>query len=207
MTAASAQAVGSPGSDGPSGSGDSPESDADPGEIDRDDLFHILRNQRRRFALHHLKHNDDPVDVGTLATQVAAWENEVSVEEVTSVERRRVYNALQQTHIPELEETGVVAVDRRDVELTDRAEELDIYLEVVPGEDIPWSEYYLGLAAVSLAALAAVGFGIGPFATVSGVGAGVFVAVAFLASAAANYYSQHESLVGGGERPPELRGE
>jgi DNA-binding transcriptional ArsR family regulator len=175
------------------------------GEVGRDELFHILRNQRRRFALHHLKHHDGPVDVGDLATQIAAWENEVTVGEVSSDQRRRVYNALQQTHVPGLEEAGVVDVDRREVELTDRAEKLDIYLEVVPGRDIPWSEYYLGLGAVALAALVAVGLNVGPFAGVPDIAAGVFVTVAFLVSACANYYHQHESLVGGSERPPELR--
>jgi DNA-binding transcriptional ArsR family regulator len=180
---------------------------AESGSIDRDELFHILRNQRRRFALHHLKHRDESVDVGNLATQVAAWENEISVEEVTSKQRRRVYNALQQTHVPELEESGVVEVERREIELTERADELDIYLEVVPGADIPWSEYYLALGGVSLAVLVAVALGVGPFAALSGVGVGIFAVVAFLVSAAANYYYQHESLLGGYERPPELRGE
>jgi DNA-binding transcriptional ArsR family regulator len=176
-------------------------------EIDRDELFHILRNQRRRFALHHLKRQDEPVDVGELATQVAAWENEVSTDEVTSKQRRRVYNALQQTHVPELEETAVVEVDRREVELTDRAEELDIYLEVVPGEDIPWSEYYLALGGVSLALLAAVGLGLGPLGAIPGAAAGIFVTVAFIVSAGANYYYQHQNLLGEHKDPPELRGE
>jgi DNA-binding transcriptional ArsR family regulator len=175
------------------------------GEVGRDELFHILRNQRRRFALHHMRHHDGPVDVGDLATQIAAWENEITVGEVSSDQRRRVYNALQQTHVPGLEEAGVVDVDRREVELTDRAEKLDIYLEVVPGRDIPWSEYYLGLGAVALAALVAVGLNVGPFAGVPDIAAGVFVTVAFLVSACANYYHQHESLVGASERPPELR--
>jgi DNA-binding transcriptional ArsR family regulator len=175
------------------------------GGIDRNELFHVLRNQRRRFALHHLKHCNGPVDVGDLATQIAAWENEITVEEVTSTQRRRVYNALQQTHVPGLEEAGIVDVDRREVELTGRAEKLDLYMEVVPGQDIPWSEYYLGLGAVSLAALVAVGLNVGPFAGVADITAGVFVTVAFLVSACANYYHQHESLVGTSERPPELR--
>jgi hypothetical protein len=172
----------------------------------RDELFHVLRNRRRRFAIHHLKRTSEPVDVGDLATQVAAWENEVAVEEVTSKQRRRVYNALQQTHVPELDDTGLVEVDRREVSLTDRAEQLDVYLEVVPGEDIPWSEYYLGLGIVGLAALAVVGLDVGFFAAVPDIAAGAFLAVAFVASAAANYYYQHENLVGGPAEPPELRG-
>ena len=179
--------------------------EGEPG-ISRDELFHLLRNQRRRFALHHLKRRES-VDVGDLATQVAAWENEVPVDQVSSKQRRRVYNALQQPHVPELEKTGVVNIERREVTLTERSEELDIYLEVVDGPDIPWSEYYLALAGVSLAVLIAVALRIEPLAAVPGAAAGIFVTVAFLVSAAANYYYQHESLLGGHERPPELRGE
>jgi hypothetical protein len=129
----------------------------------------------------------------------------VSPDEVTSKQRRRVYNALQQTHVPELEETAVVEVDRRAVKLTDRAEELDIYLEVVPGEDIPWSEYYLALGGISLALLTTVLLEIGPLGTIPGVAAGMFVTVAFVLSAGANYYYQHRNLLGEHETPPELR--
>jgi DNA-binding transcriptional ArsR family regulator len=171
----------------------------------RDELFHVLRNRRRRFAIHYLEHHTEPVDVGDLATQVAAWENEVAVEEVTSAQRRRVYNALQQTHIPELEDTGIVETERREVELSDYAEDLDIYMEVVPGEDIPWSEYYLGLGAVGTAAIAVTWLDVGPFAAVPDATVGLFLAVALVVSALANYFLQHPSLVGDGADPPEVR--
>ena len=171
----------------------------------RDQLFHVLRNQRRRFAIQHLKRTAEPVDVGDLATQIAAWENEVPVEAVTSTQRRRVYNALQQTHVPELEDTGIVEVDRREVELTERAADLDIYLEVVPGEDIPWSEYYLALAGVGLSVVAVTWLNVGPFGLLPDIAAGAFLAGAFLLSAGANYYYQHENLIGGTPEPPELR--
>lgn len=175
--------------------------------LDRDEVFHVLRNRRRRFAIHHLKRDPEPVDVGDLATQVAAWENDVPAEEVTSKQRRRVYNALKQTHIPKLTETGLLREERNEVELTDEAEKLDIYLELVPEKDIRWSEYYLGLAAVGLAALAVIGFDVGPFAVIADIAAGVFLGVALLVSAVVHYRYQHVGLVGGDERPPELRGE
>jgi DNA-binding transcriptional ArsR family regulator len=178
-----------------------------PDRPSRDDLFHVLRNRRRRFAIHHLKHTEESVEVGDLATQVAAWENGVGAEEVTSRQRRRVYNALQQTHLPELEDTGIVEVDRREVELSDYAEELDLYLEVVPGDDIPWSEYYLGLGALGTTGVAVTYLDVGPFAGVPDVAAGAFLAAALVISALANYYVQHPSLIGDTDEPPELRDE
>ena len=173
----------------------------------RDELFHILRNHRRRFAIHHLKQESDPVDVGDLATQVAAWENDIVAEQVTSKQRRRVYNSLQQTHIPELDETGIIEVDRRKVTLTEQAEDLDIYLEIVPSRDIQWSEYYLALGAVGMAVLSIAWLDIGPFAALPDIAAGAFLASTLLVSAAANYYYQNQNLVGEAERPPELREE
>jgi DNA-binding transcriptional ArsR family regulator len=173
----------------------------------RDELFHVLRNRRRRFAIHHLKQAPEPVDVGDLATQVAAWENGVSTREVTSRQRRRVYNALQQTHLSELSRMGLVEVERREVTLTDRAEDLDIYLEIVPRQDIPWSEYYLALGSIGLAMTVVTWLNVGPFALLSDIAAGVFLSVTLFVSAVANYYTQYESRLGDAEKPPELRGE
>lgn len=173
--------------------------------LTRDELFHVLRNRRRRFAIHYLKRAGRPVDVGDLATQVAAWENGISTEAVTSKQRRRVYNALQQTHLSELHRSGLVEVDQREVELTDAANRLDIYLEIVPGGDVPWSEYYLAIAGVGVATVVAVGLDVGPFAALPDIAVGVFLAVVLAVSACANYYYQHENLLSRTEKPPELR--
>ncbi|HKL28961.1 MAG TPA: hypothetical protein VJ898_06795 [Natrialbaceae archaeon] len=173
----------------------------------KDELFHVLRNQRRRFALHHLKQAEGPVDVGDLATQIAAWENGIEPEAVTSRQRRRVYNALQQTHIDELSRTGLVEVERREVTLTDRAKDLDIYLEIVPRQDVPWSEYYLALGSVGLATMVVTWLDVGPFAFLSDISAGMFLGVTLFVSALANYYTQYESRLGDPAKPPELRGE
>jgi hypothetical protein len=181
------------------------EDDAGP---DRDELFHVLRNRRRRYAIHHLKRDRGPVDVGELATQVAAWENRVTIEEVTSTQRRRVYNALKQTHLPELNRTDLVEEDRGEVVLTDQAERLDMYLELVPERDIQWSEYYLGLGAVGLAVLTVAGLNVGPFGALPDIAVGVFLAVSLVVSSVAHYYFyQNTQLLGGSEKPPELRGE
>jgi len=173
----------------------------------RDELFHVLRNHRRRFVLHHLKHQDEPVDIGDLATQVAAWENNTMADDVTSTQRRRVYNSLQQTHIPKLNETNIADTERRTVELTDHAAQLDIYLEVVPGKDIPWSEYYLAIGGIGLAGITVMWLDIGPFAIFPDITAGIFLGIALMISAVVHYYNQHNDLIGETEKPPELREE
>jgi hypothetical protein len=178
-----------------------------PEGLTRDELFHVLRNQRRRFAIHYLKRESEAVTLGELATHVAAWENGESAVEVTSRERRRVYNALQQSHIPLLDRTGVVEVNRHEIELTDQAEELDVYLEVVPSGDISWNEYYLALGSVGLSVLVVAWLDVGPFGMLPDIAAGMFLGIALSVSAIANVYYQRGNFLGNTEEPPELRGE
>ncbi|MFC7174176.1 hypothetical protein ACFQL0_14140 [Haloplanus litoreus] len=128
-----------------------------PTEPTEQEVFDILSNRRRRYALYALL-RDETATIGSLADQIAAWENGCAVNEVTPTERKRVYTALQQSHLPKLERTGLVSFDRDSgrVTPTDAADELDIYLEVVGEEQLSWDQYYLGLSAVSAAVVVAV---------------------------------------------------
>jgi DNA-binding transcriptional ArsR family regulator len=177
------------------------------GSLSRDDVFELLSNQRRRYMLHHLKQQDEAVELGPLSEHVAAWENETAVEEISSSERKRVYTSLQQFHLPKLEDLGVVEFDQREgtVHLSERAGDLDIYLEVVEGDDIPWSQYYLGLGAVNLALLTAALVNAYPFALIPIGGWAVFSVTTVLISAIAHTYISHSEMrLGRNDRPPEL---
>ncbi|MFW6000274.1 MAG: DUF7344 domain-containing protein, partial [Halorubrum sp.] len=135
-------------------------------EISEDDLFDVLANQRRRFAVHLLKReSDDAVKIGEMAEQIAAWENGIDPAEISSSERKRVYTALQQSHLPKMDDAGVVEFNkaRGVVEPTPALTDVDVYLDVVEGREIPWSEYYLGLSGVAAALVGAVWLGAWPF--------------------------------------------
>lgn len=170
----------------------------------RDELFHILRNRRRRFALHYLKREPQPVEIGALATQIAAWENEVSPEEVTSEQRRRVYNALYQTHLQALEAAGLVHVDGHEVELTEDTEQVELYLERVPEDDVPWTKYYIVFAGVQVSAVTTVWLGIEPLSSIPGTAMAAVGGIALLLSAIVHHYDQRQSRIGEKETPPEL---
>ncbi|WP_227352914.1 DUF7344 domain-containing protein [Haladaptatus salinisoli] len=160
--------------------------------LSRDIVFQVLSNRRRRYALHHLRRCEGSVEIGELATQIAAWENDVSTEEVTSKQRKRVYNTLQQAHLPKLDETGFVEYDpaHGNVTLTGRARMLDVYLELVPDNDFPWSEYYFALGCISLVLAAGAWLNAGPLGLVPtslwAVGLGSLVTL----SGAAHIYHQ-----------------
>jgi hypothetical protein len=107
-------------------------------ELETDDLFHILQNQRRRRVLEYLQDYDEgeQVDMRDIAEQVAAWEHDTTVQQLTSNERQRVYIALYQSHLPKLDEKGVLEYNqsRGIVERTTVADQFDPYLDV-DGDD------------------------------------------------------------------------
>lgn len=168
----------------------------------RGEIFDLLSNHRRRYAIHYCKLEEDPVTLSDLAEQVAAWEEEKTVEELTSAERKRVYTSLQQTHLPTLDRAGMVEFDNGTVELTERADELDVYLDVVPGDSIPWGVYYLGVSGLALAMLAGLWAGVVPTDTVSTLAWATLIVAVYAVSAVFHVYQNRMYRLGEMETPP-----
>jgi len=156
-----------------------------------DDVFTILSNERRRHTVRAMQELSMPIELGDLAEHVAAWELEKDVAAITSTERRRVYTSLQQTHLDKLEEAGIIECDRKTIEPTERLEELEFYLEVVPEDEIPWAQYYLGLAGIGSVAVLGGLFNIYPVPDIS---IAVLLVVAFALSALAHVYQTQDNL-------------
>ncbi len=140
------------------------------GEIDhKNRIFETLSNPRRRELLRYLlsHRSDETVAVRTLAEELAAWENGVSVPEVTYKQRKRVYTSLYQAHLPKLHRCGFIEydADRGTVSVTDDARSLDVYLETVADGELPWSDVYLGASMTAAAFGAALWFGAVPVVT------------------------------------------
>lgn len=153
------------------------------GSISRDEVFDLLSSHRRRYALHACKRFDGPVDVSDLVEQVAAWECGKDREELSSDERHRVYTSMQQTHLPAMHRAGIIEYDDRTVELTEQAEHLRVYMDVVTDRSIPWAQYYLGMSIFSAALVASVWAGVYPESIPDLAWAAVIVSL-FLPSAA-----------------------
>ncbi len=101
-------------------------------ELARDTLFELLKNQRRRDALHYLKENDGWATLSDMAEHIAAKENDLPIEGINSKQRKRVYIGLYQCHLPKMAEAGVVEYDknRGTIQLNDLAAQLYPYLDV-----------------------------------------------------------------------------
>jgi hypothetical protein len=168
-----------------------------------DECFDLLSNYRRRCTLHYLEQHEEAT-ISDLSEQVAAWEYEQAPEEVSYDERKRVYTSLQQVHLPRMDEVGVVEFDsdQGTVETGPAAEELDIYLDVVTGRDVPWSVLYVALAGVSAALIGVATAGAPVLGSIPPVGWAVFVVTTFLfVSAAHTYLARTEMRLGAGEPP------
>jgi len=188
----------------PARDGNTSEEPADrSGSPTEQEVFDILSNRRRRYALYALL-NDDTTTIGSLAERIAAWENDCPVDGVTSTERKRVYTALQQSHLPKLERTGLISFDRETgrVSPTDTVDEMDIYLEVVGEEQLSWDQYYLGLSAVSVGIVVAIWLGLPPFRALSPLLWMTFVVGLFAVSAAVHNY--RSANLDAASEPPEV---
>lgn len=169
-------------------------------------IYGLLADRRRRYTIHYLKQQNDAVSLSDLAEQVAAWENEKPVDALDSQERKRVYIALYQSHLPSMDREGIVEYDsdRGTVSLAEEYADIDIYLEVVPSDDVPWSVYYLGLTAANAILLGLVWLEVAPFDTLPDLFWGFIVVLTFAISALAQTLRGRRMRFGDDGPPPEL---
>ncbi|WP_266080271.1 DUF7344 domain-containing protein [Haladaptatus caseinilyticus] len=175
-----------------------------PEPLARDKIFHILQTQRRRDALRYLKNTDGPIEMRDLAEKVAAWENDTTIQALSSNERQRVYIALYQSHLPKLDNEGIIEYNksRGIVERGPLADQFDPYLDV-PGEshtenestaddstdgDVPWLSYYRRLTVIGGALVSAAWVGVPPLSLVPDFVWGVILVSAFAALSLAQIF-------------------
>jgi hypothetical protein len=125
-------------------------------ELGLDQVFEILKNQRRRYVLQYLRERREPVSLSDLSEQIAAWENSKDVRTITSSERKRVYVGLYQCHLPKMDGMDVVDFNkpRAIIEPGENIEMFYSYLDTPDTTpDGQFSKYYLGLSVVMLVSL------------------------------------------------------
>lgn len=165
-------------------------SSADTEPLTPDGVFELLSNHRRRMVLYYLRTNGGSVDMQELATQIASMENEVSAEELTSQQRKRVYVSLYQTHLPKMAEMDTIEYDKDSgiVRLAERADDVDEYLTTDDRPTYPWGFHYLLLAVAGAAALSLFALGVPLFSAVPTPVLGAGILVMFVGSAVGQYW-------------------
>ncbi|MEF8799478.1 MAG: hypothetical protein V5A56_00360 [Halolamina sp.] len=111
-----------------------------PSKLEKDLLFDLLQNNRRRAVLRTLDEEGE-LTLSELAEMIAAEENDAHPSGVSESARRSVYISLYQRHVPKLAEHGIVDYDRDEstVALREPASQLlaHIYLDEESGESQP----------------------------------------------------------------------
>jgi len=116
-------------------------------EITKDEVFDVLSSSRRRLILYHLHRRGGKAVLRDLASDTAKAESDDDVDDDVV---KRFYISLYQTHVPKLEEVGLVRYDSdtKTVSLTDKIEEVEGILSTESDPERPWALYYGALAVV-----------------------------------------------------------
>lgn len=143
-------------------------------ELTKGEIFDLLKNSRRRTVIQYLRANDGYAELNDLAEHIAAAENDTTVQQLSSDQRKRVYIGLYQCHLPKMDSLGVISYDkdRGTIELQESVSQLLQYMEPLGGEgredsegpDLGWT---IPLIAGSIVAVVTVGtLGLGPLAAI-----------------------------------------
>lgn len=140
--------------------------------LERTEIHDVLRNDRRRLVLSRLGEVEGPATVRDLSEYIASVES--GETPAPRNVRQSVYVSLHQTHLPKLDDLGIVEEADRGVRLSHHADEVTIYLEVVPKHGLSWGEYYLSVAVLGFLVQLAGSLGV---PVLGGVGAATVTTV------------------------------
>jgi hypothetical protein len=140
-------------SDSDSSSSSRPERGRERTDTKLDLIFGILKNRRRRLVLAYIQDKDHEVTLSDVAEHIAAIENDTTVAQLTSSERKRVYVGLYQCHLPKMDDAGAIDYNqsRGLIQRTDQTDQFEMYLE--QGSEAPdrrWYRYYGAIATLGV---------------------------------------------------------
>lgn len=162
-------------------------------DLTRDVIFELLSSDRRRSLIYFLETQDGEADLSELSVLIAAWETETDPADIDEQARNRVYISLYQTHIPKLEDYGLIEYDSENRIVSGTGDLADVIAVVDSSDPTPNTSsairgVYSGLAVVlfGLLVMQWVGYDI---LSVSGIA--VAGAVALAGGATAHLYCYH----------------
>jgi hypothetical protein len=165
-------------------------------ELDAAEIHDVLRNDRRRLSLDCLREAEGGVmSVRELSERVATLET--GEDPPPRNKRQSVYVSLHQTHLPKLDDLGIVVYDSdsKEVSLQGKMREVEVYMDVVPKYGLSWGEYYFALGLLGMLTSLAVLLGVPGVAAlgITVVASGFFVVL--MLSATYQVYDQQDRLV------------
>jgi hypothetical protein len=125
--------------------------ESSPADLEAVEIHDVLSNERRQMVLDRLRDSEGTMSARDLSEYIA--ERETGESPPPRNIRQSAYVSLHQTHLPKLDELGIVEYDESEKTVTlDEAasREVSVYMETVPKYGISWSEYYLGVSLLGL---------------------------------------------------------
>jgi len=141
--------------------------------LDKGEIFDLLKNSRRRSTIKYLQKHGGSAELKDVAEHIAAEENDTTVRQLSSDQRKRVYIGLYQCHLPKMDKLGIVEYDknRGTIELQESVTQLLQYIEPVEEEKrLEWSWAVPAVAACLVLVVSLGTFGVGPLSVVSPTG-------------------------------------
>ena len=129
-------------------------------DLEAVEIHEVLSNERRQMTLQLLREDGDGMSARELSERIAELETGESPPPRNI--RQSAYVSLHQTHLPKLDELGIIDYDQtaKTVHLNERAEQVSVYMETVPRYGISWSEYYLGVSLIGMLLILAAQTGV-----------------------------------------------
>ena len=164
-------------------------------ELEPVEIHEVLSNERRQMILTLLREENGALTARELSERIAELETGESPPPRNI--RQSAYVSLHQTHLPKLDELGIVSYNEstKAVELNERADQVSVYMETVPKYGISWSEYYMGVSFLGLLLLLATRIGVPVFADLGAFVWAGLVLLLILVSATYQTIQQGSSLL------------
>lgn len=124
-------------------------------EIPESEIHQILSNSRRRMVLRCLSESGGVISLKELSTRIAEAESGESPP--PSNVRKAVYVALHQTHLPKLDDKGLIEYDRttNQVELLGAGRDVHLFLESIAKNGATRGVLYRNVSIVALVVIIA----------------------------------------------------
>lgn len=105
-------------------------------DLSLDSIYGILSESRRRYVLYYFLDNDH-ANIESIALQITAWEQDVTIDAVSEAAKQRVMTSLVHQHLPKLADYGIVEYDARagDIVVTTRFSEIRDAVEIAKASE------------------------------------------------------------------------
>lgn len=112
--------------------------------LTEEEIHHVLSNERRRLVLESLREERNPITSRDLAEKIAEFESGETPAPRNI--RQSAYVSLHQTHLPKLDDLGIVEYDTqaKEVEISNGINDVEKYLRG-HSSDKRWNIFYVML--------------------------------------------------------------